>query len=99
MWLLYATAALLGVGILFRVLTVISKFFNRPSREEIATLIERHLTGTDNAWDWDDFVCVPIRDRELEQIRLRCLELDDLPMFDRNPELTRIIDELRHQRE
>ena len=44
--------------------------------EEVATYIERSLEGTGGEWDWDDFTSVPIRDPELEKIRLRCLGLD-----------------------
>lgn len=45
--------------------------------EEVARIIEDFLTGHGDAWDWDDFVSVPIVDPRLESIRARCANLDE----------------------
>jgi hypothetical protein len=45
------------------------------SSGEIADTIERFLDGICRRWDWDDFCTVPIRDPQLDAIRLRCAGL------------------------
>jgi hypothetical protein len=56
----------------------------RPSRAEVLTLLQGVLDGTTTRQRWDLFVGMPLRhDPELEEIRLRCLVLqegdDDTP--------------------
>ena len=43
---------------------------------ELADIIERFINGKGSDWEWDDFISVPIKDPELEKIRIRCLNLD-----------------------
>ena len=45
--------------------------------DEVATHIEQFLAGTGKEWDWDDFTSVPIRNPDLDKIRIRCLHLDE----------------------
>lgn len=37
--------------------------------------ITKFLNGVGGAYDWDDFVSIPIKDRRLDSIRLECFEL------------------------
>jgi hypothetical protein len=46
------------------------------TRGEVADLIERFLAGEDTTVEWDEFICVPIADAELERIRQRCADLE-----------------------
>jgi hypothetical protein len=70
--------------ILFPILLVIAAIarllFRKPrhrTREEVAEIIDQFLNGTGSDTDWDDFICVPIDDSELDEIRKRCLTLDE----------------------
>jgi hypothetical protein len=63
--------------------------------EQVAKSIENHILGAEGPYDWDDFTSKPISDRHLDQVRLRCLELDyELPE-ERFAELRRIVQDLR----
>ena len=75
-YLLIGIAAVLGIGFLFRLLTLVSKRLNRRTSAEVAEIIEKHIQGTEGAWDWDDFTSVPIADDHLDAIRIECLDLD-----------------------
>jgi hypothetical protein len=88
---------LLGVSLLFYILTRITKWKNRLTGEQVGKIIEKHLNQNEGPWDWDDFTSLPIHDDYLDRIRLRCIELDSVPSFDRIPELKRILDELRQR--
>ncbi len=59
-------------------LNFISYFFYKPTKEEIAELIERFINGEDvlKFYEWDDFVSVRLRDPLLEKIRRRCSEIE-----------------------
>ncbi len=41
----------------------------RRTRAEVADLLEREADGRGRDAEWDDFVCVPIADPELEAMR------------------------------
>ena len=41
-------------------------------------MIRRFVAGTCSDEDWDEFVCVPIKDPDLDDIRKRVIDLDDL---------------------
>ena len=41
----------------------------RRTRGEVADLLEREADGRGRGAEWDDFVCVPIADPELDAIR------------------------------
>lgn len=48
----------------------------KPSPDEVAEKLRRVLAGTMPWQEWDEFVCVPIRnDDELNSIHLRCAEI------------------------
>src|SRR5690349_18513663 len=96
-YVLIGLAAVLGVGLLFRLLTLLSKWLNRPKVAEVADIIDRHVQGTEGPWDWDDFTSVPIRDDRLDAIRLQCLELDHAPPEIRLREFKEIVERLRSQ--
>jgi hypothetical protein len=54
--------------------------FERPVRRtpsEVAAILRSMLDGTISDSAWDDFVCVPIADRRLEEIRQRCARIHD----------------------
>ncbi len=60
---------------LFYVLSKLTKFRNKRTRLEVSDILERFLEGKSNKYEWDDFLCSPIRDRFLEDIRLKCADL------------------------
>ena len=77
------------------------------NKTEIAKLIDSFLDGSCGEWDWDDFISVRLKDRELEDIRQRCAEVEDKFPPTRQYEwcsdegervLRGIADELRHVR-
>ena len=82
----------------FRLLTYISKRRNRLTAGEVADKIERHIQGTEGPSDWDHFTSVPIDDDRLDEIRLRCTELDTPTpsSSDKMEELKCIIQRLRN---
>lgn len=92
-FLLIAFVILAGISALFWVLNVLSRRRNRASRSDIANLIEQRLQGKTSGWD--SFVSSPLSDRSLDAVRVRCLELEDVPEFDRIPEMERILTKLR----
>jgi len=62
------------------IVAAIAGLFQRPiqrTREEVAGIIDRFLNGTSTDTEWDDFVCVPLADSTLEEIRKRCSVLDE----------------------
>lgn len=67
----------------------------RRSASEVAKFIENHVRSTEGAYDWDDFISIPIADRRLNAIRLRCAQLDDENPERRFAELRKIVQELR----
>jgi hypothetical protein len=87
----------LGVLTFFYVLTWVTKFRNRLTAEQVVKVMERHLDQNEGPWDWDEFTSLPIHDDYLDKIRLRCIELDSVPSFDRVPELKRMIEEIRQR--
>ena len=40
--------------------------------EEVAKIIDSFVEGTDGPYDWDDYIHIPSRIPELEQIRKEC---------------------------
>jgi hypothetical protein len=50
----------------------------KRTREEVAREIEKFLNGDGGAYDWDDFVSIPIRDERLNAIRIECAEPRDM---------------------
>ena len=95
----WVIVVVLGVPLLFFILTWITKWQNRLTSEQVENIVERHLNENEGPWDWDEFTSLPIHDDDLEKIRLRCIELDSVPSFDRVPELKRILEELRKRRQ
>jgi hypothetical protein len=64
----------------------------RPSRAEVLALLQGVLDGTTTRQQWDLYVGMPLRhDPELEEIRLRCLVLQE--GNDREPAAGEGIDE------
>ena len=64
----------------------------RPSRTEVLALLQGILDGTTTRQQWDLYVGMPLRhDPELEEIRLRCLVLQEGD--DREPAAGEGIDE------
>ena len=48
---------------------------------EVATYLRNFVDGGGGAWDWDDFISVPIADPHLEDIRMRAAAVE-LPPTD-----------------
>lgn len=44
-------------------------------RLEVADALEAFMTGTDAMGEWDTFLAEAVRDRELERVRQRCIDL------------------------
>jgi hypothetical protein len=54
--------------------------FERPIRRssaDVARILRNLLDGTVSPTEWDDFVCIPIADKRLDEIRKRCADLHD----------------------
>ena len=50
----------------------------KRTKEEVISEIEKFLMDEGGAYDWDDFLSVPIKnDRELDAIRIECDGLRD----------------------
>lgn len=69
-------SAVLLIVPLFSLLTYISKRRNQLTGPKMATIMERHIQGTDDPADLDYFTAIPIADKRLDDIRRRCIELD-----------------------
>jgi hypothetical protein len=95
--LFYVSVAIVAIVVLFRLLTYISKTKNDLTPLEVARRIERHLEGNESPWEWDQFTSVPILNKKLDMIRLRCIELDSpIPIStDKRKDLELIIRHLR----
>jgi hypothetical protein len=50
----------------------------KPTRHEIADIIEEFLAGKGGAYDWDDFTTLRIGDRDLDAIREMCSLVRDV---------------------
>jgi|GEM_PF-1287460 len=48
---------------------------NSLKRKEVADIIESFISQTGGDRDWDDFICVRLKDPELEEIRKKCADL------------------------
>jgi AcrR family transcriptional regulator len=68
----------------------------KVTREQFADELERHLTGTEGPWDWDDTTSVAIADPLIEEVRSRLgPNLDSLAHESDKDELRAIIAALR----
>jgi len=47
----------------------------KMSKVDVARCIQDFLDGTGGPWDWDEFICVPLRDPALEAVRRQCASL------------------------
>jgi hypothetical protein len=47
----------------------------KRTTEEVIGEITRFLSGIGGAYDWDDFLTIPIKDQRLNAIRIECLDL------------------------
>lgn len=55
--------------------------FERPSKisaSEVAVYLREFIEGTGGAWDWDDFISVPIADPQLESVRTKASRINPL---------------------
>src|SRR5690242_3049529 len=91
---------IVGVGVVaivlvFQLFIVITKRLNHLTTAEVADIIERHISGTEEPWDWAHFTSVPIRDDGLDNIRIRCLELENALSQESIEELRRTVEHLR----
>ena len=66
---------------------LLKRFFPRKgielTRDDVAESIESLVDGESEGWDWDDFVSVPIDNKELDEIRRNCARLPKLYPADR----------------
>ena len=42
---------------------------------QVADIIEAFVEGTGREWDWDDFCSAKIENRELDSVRLNCINV------------------------
>jgi hypothetical protein len=49
----------------------------KRTAEEVIREIAAFLNGTGGAYDWDDFISIPIDDEQLNAIRIECAELPE----------------------
>ncbi len=73
---------LVGIILLpvFILLKLVLLPFERPvrrERSEVASIIRAMLDGTVSDFVWDDFVCVPIADPWLDEVRQRCAGINE----------------------
>ena len=77
---------LLGVGVLFFIYCFLNWYSSKvykPTYKDVVHLLEGVINGKTNEYDWDQFICVPIKNNdELEKIRNKCLELEKKEFFD-----------------
>ena len=71
----------IAVILIVVVVVVVWKFTTRSnkyerSRLEVADLLSAFLEGND-PWAWDTFLSFPLKDEQLEAIRIRCANLAD----------------------
>ena len=87
----------IGLVSLFRMLTHVSKNRNDLTPLDVATRIENHLQEMNSPGEWDQFTSIPIPDKRLDTIRLRCIELDSpLPIsVASRTELDRMVQHLK----
>jgi hypothetical protein len=69
-WKAFALLPVAVPVILFLKLFGIGQSTDR-SANEVAGFIRDFIEGTGGEWDWDDFICVPIKAPELDSIRRR----------------------------
>ena len=75
--LLIIAGAAGSIVLLFAFLNWLKARTYKPSREEIADVLTKVLSGTMNWYEWDEFTCVPLRhDALLEQIRQACVNME-----------------------
>jgi hypothetical protein len=67
----------------------------RRTAKEVAEIIDNHIQNIEGKWAWDDFTSIPIRDPQLNAIRLRCVELDESPPDERLQGLKKIVQDLK----
>ena len=67
--------AVIAMILFFLILSYIGKKRFSRTKEEVASTIENFINGTSGPYDWDDFVSIPIKDAELNKIRLHCANL------------------------
>jgi hypothetical protein len=58
------------------------------TKAQIADIIDRFLTKSDEPWDWDDFISVRQHDPDIEGIRRFCAEIREKFPPDRRGEYT-----------
>ena len=63
--------AVVGLAVLATIAFLGRRPVDRTPRE-VAGIIERFVSGTGTDHEWDDFICLRIRDPELEAISRRC---------------------------
>lgn len=101
MWLtLFVGLAALGaIAGFFWFLKRLSRAKNNMTPSDVANAIDSHLEGREKPWDWDTFTSVPIANKRLDAVRLRCIELDSpLPIpKNKREELERIVQHLRSE--
>ena len=45
--------------------------------DQVIAEIAKLLSGSGGAHDWDDFISIPIKDKQLDAIRIECSDLRD----------------------
>lgn len=45
------------------------------SKDEVVFILENFINETGEIWEWDDFISIPIENKELNEIRILCASL------------------------
>ena len=76
-----AAIVIIPLGIAIK---LISLPFERPMKRvpgEVVQYLQDFIDGTGEDWDWDDFICCPISDPQLEALRVKACDIE-LPIND-----------------
>ena len=78
MWIFLSVV--IGVFVVMFLADLFNTRIYRPSRSEIADILQTAIDGTISYGSYDEFYCVPIRyDPELDKVRLKFIEIADDP--------------------
>ena len=74
---LIVVSILFGLVLQFAFLNWLTARTYKPSRQEVTDVLRRVQDGTMSWYEWDEFVCVPMRhDALLEEIRQACATME-----------------------
>jgi hypothetical protein len=66
----------------------------KRTAQQVADFLENHVRGSEGPHDWDNFTSIRTSDEHMENIRLRCLKLEDELPEERFAEMKEMIKSL-----